>query len=77
MNWIYQKITELTGVTDQAEVEQIYGFMADNVRAFGSLTPAQWRKEAREAKMVVDYLKTPEGKAEWDSLTASTMGVAA
>ena len=68
--WIYDKITEYTGVTDQPEIEAIYGFMCDNVRAFSSLSPAQFRKEAREAKAVNDYLKTDDGKAAWDRLTA-------
>ena len=70
MQWVYEKITEYTGVTDQAEIEAIYGFMSDNVRAFGSLSAAQLRKEALEAKAVNDYLKTPAGKAEWARLNA-------
>lgn len=68
--WVYEKITEYTGVTDQAEIEAIYGFMCDNVRAFSSLSPAQFRKEAREAKAVNDYLKTDAGKAYWALLEA-------
>jgi hypothetical protein len=74
--WIYEKITEYTGVTDAAEVVEIYGFMCDSVRAFSSLSPAQFRKEAREAKAVNDYIKTPAGKAEWERLNAK-MGAAA
>jgi hypothetical protein len=68
MKWVFEKITEYTGVTDQSEIETIYGFMCDNVRAFGSLSAAQLRKEAREAKKVSDYLKTDAGKAEWAAL---------
>jgi len=70
MQWVYEKITEYTGVTEQAELVAIYGFMADNVRAFGSLSPTQFRKEAREAKAVNDYLKTDAGKAYWAKLEA-------
>ena len=70
MKWVYEKITEYTGVTDQAEIEAIYGFMSDNVRAFSSLTATEFRREAREAKAVNDYLKTAAGKAEWARLNA-------
>lgn len=70
MQWVYDKITEYTGVTDQTEIVEIYGFMADNVRAFGGLSSAQFRKEAREAKAANDYLKTDAGKAYWASLEA-------
>lgn len=70
MQWVYDKIAEYTGVTDQVEIVEIYGFMADNVRAFSSLSPAQFRKEAREAKAVNDYLKTDAGKAYLASLEA-------
>lgn len=68
--WIYEKITEYTGVTDEAEVIEIYGHMADSVRTFSSLSSAKFRKEAREAKAVNDYLKTPAGKAYWAALEA-------
>ena len=73
MQWIYEAITKYTGATDPVEVNEIYGFMADSVRAFSSLSPQQWRKEAREAKAVNDYLKTEAGKAEWAALEQQYM----
>lgn len=68
MEWVYEKITKYTGVTDQAEIREIYGHMCDNVRAFSSLTASELCKEAREAKQVNDYLKTDAGKVYWASL---------
>lgn len=70
MQWVYEAITKYTGVTDQAEIVEIYGHMCDSVRTFNGLSPAQLRKEAREAKAVNDYLNTPAGKAYWASLQA-------
>lgn len=70
MQWIYEAITKCTGVIDQAEIEEIYGHMCDSVRTFNGLSPAQLRKEAREAKAVNDYLKTPAGKVYWAALEA-------
>ena len=68
MQWVYEAITKYTGVTDQAEIEEIYGHMSDNVRAFSSLSSADLRREAREAKAVNDYLKSDEGVEEWERL---------
>ena len=75
MNWVYEAITKYTGVTDHAEIVAIYGEMSDNVRAFSSLSPAQLRKEARDAKAVLDYLKTPAGAAYAAQLDREIMGV--
>lgn len=68
MQWVYEAITKYTGVTDQAEIVEIYGQMSDNVRAFNSLSPAELRREAREAKAVNDYLKSEDGINEWERL---------
>jgi hypothetical protein len=74
MNWVLEKITKYTGVTDAVELSEIYGHMSDNVRAFSSLTASQLRKEAKEAKALNDYLKTDAGKAEWAKLEAQIFG---
>ena len=73
-NWVHEAITRYTGVTDEIELAEIYGHMADSVRTFSSLSPTEFRREAREARAVNDYLKTDEGKAymaaldaEWDA----------
>ena len=74
MQYVYDAITRYTGVTDQAEIAEIYSEMSDNVRAFSNLSPQQMAKEARDAKAMLDYLKTDAGKAEIAKLDREIMG---
>lgn len=74
MQWVYEAITKYTGVTDHNEIAEIYGYMSDNVRIFSDLSPAQLRKEAREAKAMADYIKTDAGMAYMAQLERAVMG---
>ncbi|MES2044567.1 MAG: hypothetical protein V4475_11855 [Pseudomonadota bacterium] len=76
MQWIYDKIAKYAGVVDPVELNEIYGIMADNVRAFGSLSPEQFRREVREAMAVNDYLKTDLGKAYVEQLEREMLATA-
>ena len=68
--WIIETIAEYTGITDEAELREIYDIMADNVRSFGSLDKAGWRREIRAARALIAYLNSDAGKAEWAALEA-------
>jgi hypothetical protein len=70
MNWILETIAKYTGLTERDDLLGVYDYMADNVRAFGSLSPADWRREAKAALATWQYAQTPEGKAYLAALEA-------
>ena len=69
-DWVHDAIAKYTGVTSPAELAEIRDIMADTVRSFSSLSPAQFRNEAQTAKAVADYLKTDAGRAYEAELAA-------
>jgi hypothetical protein len=68
MQWVFDLITATTGATDQTEIEEIYGYMADEIRTFGDASPAKLRREARNGKAVFDYVRTDAGKVQLAAL---------
>ncbi len=70
MNWVFDLITATTGATDQIEINEIYGYMADEIRTFGDVSPAKLRREAHNGKVLFDYMQTDAGKAELAALEA-------
>ena len=68
--WIVEAITKYTGVTNEADISDIYGEMCGAVRTFSGLSPAEWRREAKAAWEVVQYMRTPEADAEYSAYCA-------
>lgn len=63
-------ISKYTGVTDPADLEKIETAMVDEHRTLNGLSPQKFAKAARDGWKLVQYLRSPEGKAEWASLEA-------
>ena len=71
MNWVFEIITATTGATNQDEILEIYGYMADEIHTFGDASPAKLRREARNGKALFDYVRTDAGKAQIAALEAA------
>lgn len=70
MQWIFDAIAKYTGLTEQADILGVYDFMADSVRTFNGLSPADWKREAAEALAAWRYVNTDEGRAYMAALEA-------
>lgn len=67
-------ISEATGVTDPATLNEIEDFMRDEHRTLDHLDRARFFRCARECWKVVAYLRTPLGKAEMEREMRLVMG---
>lgn len=70
MNVYAPAITEATGVTDPADIAEIYGEMGDANHTLNGLSRERIREEARTAWALIQYLRSPEGVAYVATLEA-------
>ena len=64
-NWIAEKVSKLTGVTDADDVARMIDMMGSQCQTFGGLSPERFDQLASEAFALLLHLKTPAGKTAW------------